>query len=82
MQAMRMHPNGNQQTYDFATMYTQLKLFADPDTDPNDPGRREVLHSKMKAYTDLVFEYAKQAVAPYRVEKILEVQNWGNSPTP
>ena len=35
MQAMGKRPNGGQQTYDFATMYTQLKLFADPTPDPN-----------------------------------------------
>ena len=39
---------------------------------------RDVLHSKMKTYTDLMFEYAK----PYGEEKVLEVQNWGRSPTP
>ena len=106
-------------------MYTQLKLFADPPADPNDPQhggdsetesedelelwelRRkslalrdllepdgedpaadandedcDVLHLKMKAYTDLVFEYAKQTVKPYGEEKVLEVQHWGCSPGP
>ena len=43
---------------------------------------RDVLHSKMKAYTDLVFEYAKQTVKQYGEEKVLEVQNWGYSPAP
>ena len=36
MQAMKKCPTGGQQTYDVATMYTQLKLFADPPADPND----------------------------------------------
>ena len=100
MQAMGKCPNGGQQTYDFATMYTQLKLFADPMPDPNsetesedelplwemrnrrrnnDEGPhhegRDVLHSKIKAYTHLVFEYAKQTVKPDGQEKVLEVQN-------
>ena len=81
---MGKRPNGGQQTYDFATMYTQLKLFADPRNDDNGPQLedRDVLHSKMKAYTDLVFEYAKQTVKPYGEEKVLEVQSWGRSPTP
>ena len=109
MQAMGKRPNGGQQTYDFATMYTQLKLFADPTPDPNNETEsedemplwemrnrrrrrnndngpqhedRDVLHSKMQAYTDLVFEYAKQTVKPYGEEKVLEVQSWGRSPTP
>ena len=107
MQVMGKRPNGGQQTYDFATMYTQLKLFANPMSDPNseteseheltlwemrdrrrnnDAGLqhedRDVLHFKMKAYTDLVFEYAKQTVKPYGEEKVLEVQNWGHSPVP
>jgi len=90
MQAMGKRPNGGQQTYNFATMYTQLKLFADPTPDPssetesedevplwelrnrrrrrNDEGPqhegRDVLYSKMKAYTDLVFEHAKHNVSP------------------
>ena len=105
MQAMGKRPNGGQQTYDFATMYTQLKLFADPMPDPNNESEsenelplwkmrdwrrnddegpqhedRDVLHSRMKAYTDLVFEYAKQTGKPYGDEKVLEVQNWGHSP--
>ena len=42
----------------------------------------DVLHSKMKAYTDLVFEFAKQPFKPYGEEKVLEVQRWGRSPTP
>ena len=42
---------------------------------------RDVLHSKMKAYTDLVFEYAKQTVKPYGEETVPEVQSWGRSPT-
>ena len=57
----------------------------DPAADPNDVQQhenREVLHSKMKAYTDLVFEYAKQTVKPYGEEKVLEVQNWGRSLAP
>ena len=38
MQAMGKCPQaGGQQTYDFATMYAQLKLCADPPADPNDP---------------------------------------------
>jgi len=37
MQAMGKRLNGGQQTYDFATIYTQLKLFADSPNDPNDP---------------------------------------------
>ena len=107
MQSMGKRPNGGQQTYDFATSYTQLKLFADPMPDPNnetesdgemplwemrnrrrnnDEGPQQedcnVLHSKMKAYTDRVFEYAKQTVKPYGEEKVLEVQSWGRSPTP
>ena len=56
-----------------------------PAADPNDSQQheeREVLHSKMQAYTDLVFEYAKQTVKPYGEEKVLEVQNWGDSPAP
>ena len=36
----------------------------------------------MKAYTDLVFEYAKQTVRLYGEEKALEVQNWGRSSAP
>ena len=97
MQAMGKRPNGGQQTYDFATMYTQLKLFADPMPDPNSETESEdelplwemrdrrrnngegpqhedhdMLHSKMKAYTDLVFEYAKQTVKPYGEEKVLK----------
>ena len=36
----------------------------------------------MKAYTDLVFEYAKQTVKLYGQEKVHEVQNWGHSPAP
>jgi len=57
----------------------------EPAADPNDVQQhedRDVLHSKMKAYTDLVFEYAKQTVKPYGEEKALEVQNWGRSPAP
>ena len=41
---------------------------------------RDVLHSKTKAYRDLVFEYAKQTVKPYGEEKVLGMQNWGHSP--
>ena len=57
----------------------------DPAADPNDAQQhedRDVLHSKMNAYTDLVFEYAKQTVKPYGEEKVLEVQHWGCSPGP
>ena len=56
-----------------------------PAADPNDAQQhedRDVLHSKMQAYTALVFEYAKQTVKPYGEEKVLEVQNWGHSPAP
>ena len=42
MQAMGKKPKGEQQTYDFATMYTQLKLFAEDAADPNAPESREV----------------------------------------
>jgi len=57
----------------------------DPAADPNDVPQHEdcdVLHSKMKAYTGLVFEYAKQTVESYGEEKTLEIQNWGRSPAP
>ena len=52
----------------------------------NDEGSQhedsDVLHAKMKAYTDLVFEHVKQTVKPYGEEKkILEVESWGHSPT-
>ena len=38
---------------------------------------RNLLHSKMKAYTDLVFEYAKQTVKPYGEEKALKCKAGG-----
>jgi len=82
MQAMGKKPKGEQQTYDFATMYTQLKLFAEDGADPNAPESREVLSSKMESYINLVFEHAKQTVKPYGMEKTLEVQQHGRSQQP
>ena len=82
MQAMGKKPKGEQQTYDFATMYTQLKLFAEDGADPNAPESREVLSSKMESYINLVFEHAKQTVKPHGMEKTLEVQQHGRSQQP
>ena len=45
-----------------------------PAADPNDAQQhedRDMLHSKMQAYTDLVFEDAKQTVKPHGEEKVL-----------
>ena len=81
MQAMRMRPDEEQQTYDFATMYTQLKLFAEG-ADPDAPESREVLDSKMQSYVDLVFDHVKHTVKPYGEEKALEAQSWGRSQKP
>ena len=43
---LKNHKDG-QQTYDFSTMYTQVKL--------------DALKTKMKMYSKLLFEYAKQS---------------------
>ena len=82
MHATGKKPDGEQQTYDFATMYTQLKLFAEDGADPNAPESRKVLFAKMQSYVNLVFEHAKQTVKPYGVEKTMEVQHWGRSQKP
>ena len=48
MQRGRHKPsNDGQQTYDFSTMYTSLKL--------------DVIQQKMEEYIDLVFEYQRQS---------------------
>ena len=47
----------NQQTYDFSTMYTQLKL--------------DAMKEKMKKYVEMVFEYAKDCRSKAGVEKVL-----------
>ena len=95
MQATGKKPSGKQQTYDFTTMYTKLKLFAedraaedrddqeaDDEDEQNAHESRDVLFAKMQAYVDLVFEEVKQTVKPYGVEKAMEVQHWGRSQQP
>ena len=87
MQATGKKPSGEQQTYDFPTMDTKLKLFAedraaeDRDDQEADDGAeqnahesRDVQFAKMQSYVDLVFEEVKQTVKPYGVEKSMEVQ--------
>ena len=63
MNAAQATPNQNcQQTYDFSTMYTQLKL--------------EELKKVMKKYVSMVFAYANKAVGK-KGEKVLRVKASG-----
>ena len=66
MEAAGLRPGaGGQQTYDFSTMYTSMKL--------------ECVEEKMKQYVDLVFEYQKQTglKKDRGKEKVILVKNKG-----
>ena len=63
MDSVQAKPNRrSQQTYDFSTMYTQLKL-----------KEQEV----MKKYVNMVFAYAKKAEGKKGTEKVLKVKAKG-----
>jgi len=69
MNSANAKPNqGSQQTYDFSTMYTQLKL--------------EELETVMEKYVDMVFAYAKKAKGKSGKEKVLRVKARGTDRQP
>ena len=60
----------HQQTYDFSTMYTTLKLESPPgDGSKDSRGMKEM----MKKYAALVFDWAKQNHSPWGKDKVLLV---------
>ena len=66
MESAGLRPDaGGQQTYDFSTMYTSMKL--------------ECVEEKMKQYVDLVFEYQKQSGSKKDrdKERVILVKNKG-----
>ena len=74
MQNMSMHYN-NQQTYDFSTMYTKLKL-------NKGDGEEDGMEEKLRRYAKIVFEQAKQCIKPFGVVKVLVIKRKGLNTAP
>ena len=74
MEEAQLRPSGGQQTYDFSTMYTSMKLGNEPDI------CHDGVKQNMNRYVDLVFEYQKQSTGGRKErgkEKVLMLKHKG-----